>query len=247
MHRPASVDVVASLFAATATKAGLFVFLPLMFSGLSWGQPQQRWNIAAGGTYTTSVRLLSADGSRTKIFGLNYGAGVELRWQPSWSDVQFGIAADRMQVSASYPYMVRSGGGVVSVPAEEGYEFFSIALSGLFVFPFSTDAVQVYAGGGGGFYWGRRKSTIAGVEQALQNEPTGAGIHALLGADFRVWSGFCFRSEIKFRDPQFDSENVFPQAEVYCNGVRILLPTIPERTTVNLNGVMYGIGFVAEL
>ena len=42
MPRPASVDVVASLFAATATKAGLLISILLKCSGFSWGRLQQR-------------------------------------------------------------------------------------------------------------------------------------------------------------------------------------------------------------
>jgi hypothetical protein len=36
-------------------------------------------------------------------------------------------------------------------------------------------------------------------------------------------------------------------AEVEYNEVRILLPTIPERTTANLNKVLYSIGLVVDL
>ena len=73
MHRPASVDVVASLFAATATKAGLFISLLPMCSGLSREQP-------LGGIQRSSHSTV--DDSRTDH-------GESLR-----GDVQFGLVAD---------------------------------------------------------------------------------------------------------------------------------------------------------
>ena len=57
MHRPASVDVVASLFAATATKAGLFISILLMCSGLAGD------NRSRGGIQRSSH--FAADDSRT--------------------------------------------------------------------------------------------------------------------------------------------------------------------------------------
>jgi hypothetical protein len=73
------------------------------------------------------------------------------------------------------------------------------------------------------------------------------GIHVLTGLDFSLTSILRIRSELKFRDPQFDVRNTFNQSSVVYDGVRIRLDQNPATTRINLNGIAYSAGLVLSI
>jgi opacity protein-like surface antigen len=124
----------------------------------------------------------------------------------------------------------------------DGYRMYSAELLGLFRMPFSTRKVGFYAGGGGGFVYGERRLSVAGVQATSLESDLAFGIHVLFGIEYFLSETISFRGEFHFRDPQIAVKNVFPQDRVVSHGITYYLPTEPFYSKINLNGNVYSFG-----
>lgn len=124
----------------------------------------------------------------------------------------------------------------------DGYRIYGIELLGLFRMPFSTQTVGFYAGGGGGFVYGDRRLSIAGVQATSLKSDLAFGIHVLFGIEYFLLETVSLRGEFHFRDPQIAVRNAFPQDRVVSHGITYYLPTEPFDSKINLNGNVYSFG-----
>jgi hypothetical protein len=122
---------------------------------------------------------------------------------------------------------------------EDGYRMFPIELSGYFIIPVSTEKFKLYIGGGGGVYWGERIRNFSIASSEPVNRPLNFGIHVLSGLEYFVREQFSIRGEMKFRDPQFDTESQYTTDRITVNGLTYALSTQPFKSKVNLDGIVF--------
>jgi opacity protein-like surface antigen len=233
-------------------KARALWFVAIGFLLFGFRADAGEFSIAPAGSYTTSTRFLYDVGlpdfsSSDRYFSLNFGLGVDIRYNLNFNDVYLGISAEEIRAIESSFNALRTNGELYFVPYQEGYIVYPIEVSGYFILPFSTDFFKVYVGGGVGEYFGERMYSVAGVTAPTINSPSGFGIHVSAGTDIRLAPFIAIRAEMKFRDPQFDSENKFEQSKVQYEDISIKLDQTPTTTRINLNGITYCVGFVFTL
>ncbi len=208
-------------------------------------------SVAFKGSYTTSARFLyNVDKPDqfldSKYFSSIFGFGGSVRANFD-GDFAVGISTGKIKFAESSIVQYIIGGDQVLVPVNEGFVLYPVELSGYFFLPFSTDHFRVYLGGGVGAYFGERNYSIGAESMHAENSPSGFGIHVLTGVEFAIFPKVMLQSELKFRDPQFDSVNKFQHASTIVNGTVIPLSTSPETTRVNVNGITYTLSIAYTL
>lgn len=148
-----------------------------------------------------------------------------------------------VQLHAEYVSGRSSRSDQVGTVEKNGFDVWLLEADAVFTLPFSTRRFQMYVGGGGGMYLGRRIHSIAGVSAETVSSTPAVGIHVLVGAEYMLTEHLAVRADIIFRDPQISVENRFPQERVLSNGVEYPLRDEPFRSHINLNGNVYSLGW----
>jgi opacity protein-like surface antigen len=125
---------------------------------------------------------------------------------------------------------------------KDGFSMVGLELLGLFRLPFSSSTFALYTGGGGGFVYGERSYSIAGVEAETLDKDLSFGIHVLIGLEYFFRENLSLRGEFHFRDPTITSEDVFRQETIQANGILYTLPTTAFPSKINLDGNVYSLG-----
>ena len=171
------------------------------------------YTINFNSSYITSSKLFyspnnSNDFLRSQYHALDniFGVGVELRRTFEESIVQVGIGVEFISTRESF------SNPISSTKAEHGYDGFSvfpIEFTGYAAVPFNSETVHMYIGGGAGLYIGRRNYEYEGVVSQTISQKAGYGIHIVSGIEYMLSQKIALLSEVKFRDIQFETTNVF--------------------------------------
>ncbi len=225
-----------------ATLLGLLVVIP---GGRLICQDGE-FSIIVKGNYTTSSEIFpnpnASDAfARSQSFLVEGtpGYGVEVKYRIPQSLVAIGASVEYLQASPVRTVAVAFRQGV---QVEDGYRVFPLELTGYFIIPFSTRTFQVFIGGGAGMYIGHRTYTLAGVEAPTVDSEPGYGIHVVAGLSYGFGDWFSITGEMKFRDLQFASTNVFPAPRINYGGAVLNVSTEPFESKIHTDGVVFQIG-----
>ena len=161
-----------------------------------------------------------------------YAGGYRLTLYPSVA----------LQLHAEFVSARSSRRDQVGTVVDNGFDVWLLEANAVFTLPFSTRRFQMYVGGGGGMYFGRRLHSIAGIQAETVTSTPAFGIHVLVGAEYFLTERLAARTDIIFRDPQISVENRFPQKSVMSHGVEYPLRDEPFLSYINLNGNVYSLG-----
>lgn len=159
--------------------------------------------------------------------------------------LQYGFAMSsisRLQVSFEYLSGSETSYDNYDTEIVDGFRMYGVELSGIFLLPISGKRFLMYIGGGGGAYWGTREYAIAGHFARAPASNVSFGILTVFGLEYRVLPPFSVKLELRFRDPQIDTENAFGRPTIDVRGVTYHLPTRPFPSKVNVNGNVYSLG-----
>ncbi len=207
------------------------------------------YSLGVTGSYTNSSRLYnkpdaSDEISRNQYLSLDgiFGVGFDVRRTFSESRIEIGLAVEYLRKIENFS----SRYGALSIPSQTGYWTLPIELSGYFIIPFSTVDLRLYIGGGAGVYIGQRTYSIAGQSAETISSKPGFGIHVVTGMEYNILPWFGIRSEVKFRDLQFESTHQFTSPSVVYQGVTVPLSQAPARSRVNVDGMLLDAGIVVR-
>ena len=165
-----------------------------------------------------------------------FGYGAELRYRFPESNLALGISTD----------FIRSRGSSTLngtlIPTQDGYTAVPVEMTGYFIIPLSGEYFGVYMGGGAGVYFGNRTYSIAGVEAATVSNTPGFAIHVLGGISYRFWGSFRGTFEMKFRDLQFQSVDVFNTRVIRYRDTIVQVSTQPFTSRVETDGIVLQVG-----
>lgn len=159
--------------------------------------------------------------------------------------LQYGFAMSdisRLQVAFEYLYGSETSYDNYNTEIVDGFRMYGVELSGIFLLPVSGKRFMIYIGGGGGAYWGTREYSLAGLFARAPASNLSFGILTIFGLEYRVLPPLSLKLELRFRDPQIDTENEFGQPTLDVQGVTYHLPTRPFPSKVNVNGNVYSLG-----
>lgn len=216
---------------------------------LNVSRAQERTNsVELFGTFIGSSKLFhhpedSDELVRSQFLPLNdiFSAGVDVRHIIEDLRIQVGVSVEYISKTDVISIPLSSSG---SVPVRDGFTAIPVELSGYFFIPLGDEKLRFYMGGGGGAYFGTRRYTFAGAEAVPVERNIGYGIHVLSGAQYALGEAVSLRSELKFRDVQFETTNRFEQLSATYLGRTILLDQTPLRSRINIDGMTLTLGLV---
>ncbi len=206
------------------------------------------YSVSLFGTFTSSSKLFHHPDDpdqiiRSQFLPLDdiFSAGIDIRRSIENLRIRIGLSAEYISTSDLISVPLSPSG---SIPVEDGFTAVPVELSGYFMIPFGDESIQFYMGGGGGLYFGARKYRFGDAEAATVARSTGAGIHVLSGVEYAIKPSLSLRSEIKFRDVQFETTNRFERSSTTYLGRTILLDQSPLPSRVNIDGLTVHLGIV---
>ncbi|TAK57550.1 MAG: hypothetical protein EPO24_09785 [Bacteroidetes bacterium] len=224
----------------TIIKAAMMVFCFTMLHA-----QERSYTVSIHGSITTSSRLFfnpyDADEiSRNQSLPINgvWGIGIDFRRTLKGNSLYIGLSAEYLKVRERLEIQDSNGAIVI---ADDGYVAFPVELTGYFCIPFNSESFRMYMGGGVGAYFGERLYAYASfVSQVVERKP-GFGIHVLSGFEVDLLPFLVLRSEVKFREVQFESTNVFPQP-TYVSGTPLPNDNLPFRSRISIDGILVNAG-----
>jgi len=217
---------------------GIFLFA-LFFHSLALAQDKP-YSLSISGSYSTSSELfynIDDPNQADQFLAIDdiFGFGVDVRRRIGGDEVQVGLSIEYLSKLEPYVQPAMTD----SIGFADGFTAIPIELTGYFVIPFSSDRVQLYMGGGAGLYLGSRQYHYGNErEQTLERKP-GFGIHILSGIQYSLNPSFALRSEVKFRNVQFETTDMIPTPSA---GYLTFLQQTSSR--VMIDGMTFTLGVV---
>jgi hypothetical protein len=224
---------------------GICLLVLMVVATFSASAQDHPFTVAVGGSLSTSSELFphtdnSDETIRNQFLPLDdlFGVSLDIRRQFDAIGIQMGLSVEYVSKTESSTLPISSAR---SVPVADGFTVVPIELTGYFTIPIGNEMFRVYMGGGGGVYVGTRTYTIATANALTVSRTAQAGIHVLGGFEYACSPMLVIRSEIKFRDVQFETVNQFEQLYVPYRGTIVTLDQQPLASRVSINGMVLGL------
>jgi len=231
-------------------RTSLHIAIVLLIGALPTLAQDNLYDLTLLGSFTTSSKLFhhpdDADEIiRSQFVSLDniFGVGFDLRRAIEPFSVQLGLSVEYLSKTESFDFPTS---GSRTIPVKDGYTTIPIELSGYFFIPIGDEHIRFYMGGGGGTYIGRRHYEYAGTRAATVEQHVGFGIHILSGLLYRLAPRLSLRSELKFRDVQFETVNKFTQQSIFFRGTPLYLDQEPFASRVNIDGMALTLGLAVH-
>lgn len=206
---------------------------------------EHRYSVWAFGSLTTSSKVFynSDDPDqflRGRFFSIDnvISGGIDIRRNLEPLGLQIGLGIEYLSTSERFDVP----DGAQTIPVSDGFTALPVELSGYFTIPIGSEKLLFYMGGGGGVYIGSRQYTYAEVRAETIRRSLGVGIHIVSGAEYRFSGSVAIRSEIKFRDVQFETTNRFPKSTAVIGNRVVILPQESLSSRINIDGMNLALG-----
>ncbi len=156
-----------------------------------------------------------------------------------WNNfVLAGISTEYLQASELL-YSVRAlvNNFPRTLQVDETFYLYPVEILGYYVFPFSRDWFSAYMGAGVGIYYGKYERKIFNLKSESKISRLDYGILVSAGADINLIHNLSLKLEMKFRDPQLEFKNTFPETQTTFNGNNIQLFEKTFYTKINVDGI----------
>jgi hypothetical protein len=221
----------------------------LLFTvGMSAESPAQTYtnSISVFGSYTTSSKLFHHPFASDDLLRGSYlpldnilSGGADLRHTIDVLRIRIGLSAEIISTETDFSIPADSAH---TIPGTDGFTAIPLELSGYFSFPVGSDVLHLYMGGGGGMYIGSRRYTYAGAVAPSISRKPGFGIQVLTGFEYDILPRVTLRSELKFRDIQFETSNQFGTTSTIYQGMAVVLNQEPFSSKIHIDGITLHLG-----
>ena len=204
-------------------------------------------SVSVFGTFTTSSKLFRNPDAADELLRDEFlpidgivSAGIDVRRMIEPLRLEFGLSVEylaRQDASTLVP-----PGSSKPVPVADGYRVVPVELSAWFPIPIGNESFRVMMGGGGGMYIGTRRYEVAGAEAATVDRTIGYGIHIASSLEISITPLVLVRTDVKFRDIQFQTVNAFTSGSTLFEGRAVTLDTTPFSSRVNIDGMTLDVG-----
>lgn len=205
------------------------------------------YSLAVVGTFTTTSKLFynptaSDDLLRGQYLGIDniFGGGINIRYELPAIHSAVGVSAEFLTRTQEITFLP----SVLSLTASDGFSVIPLECTGYFYIPVGGDALRFYMGGGLGMYLGTRKYEFPGATAETVDRTTGYGIHILTGLEYDLDQRISLRSEVKFRNAQFETVNQFHQPSITYNNTVIPLDQRPFPSRIAVDGMGIALALV---
>src|SRR5690554_1087944 len=230
----------------------LLLILSLLMLTSSYPQLNgKKFSVGVHAVYTTTAKVyLNPNSSditlRNQFFLLEdiFNPALDIRYRLS-EPLILGLNIEYMtKAEFGSPLRVFVNNTVATINVEEGFRLIPVELSLHYLLPFSGEKFKFLMGGGGGFYFGKHIRNIGDAEVESIKRETAFGIHVSITMEYFLRDNIGLRTEMKFRDPQFNLTNRYTKDEVNLNGNTVILTQKNFNSKINVDGVTFILGAV---
>jgi hypothetical protein len=220
----------------------LWILFTLVLCSAEAPAQEHPYSAAVFGSFTTSSKLFPHPNDVDEFISNQFlpldnifSAGIDIRRSLEPLRIQIGISVEYISKSESFSTLPDSEGNTIA--SQDGFTAIPVELSGYFPVPVGGEKIQMYIGGGAGVYFGSRHYAYAGSPSVSVEHKTGVGIQILSGVEYMIGRSVSLRSEVKFRNVQFETTNQFTRTvTVYQNSV-VSLSQEPMASRINIDGM----------
>jgi len=109
--------------------------------------------------------------------------------------------------------------------------------------PFSDETFDYVIGGGFGIYFSDMKREIGDIKSIVKNKKIFYGIQTYASVGAKLYSFLKTYFEMKFRDPELIFKNKFQKVKGIWNGAEVKVLKDEFYSKINVNGLLFSIGF----
>lgn len=231
----------------------IFLLIILFFlSQISYSQYNgNKFSLGINAVYTTTAKVYLNPNSSDQTLRNNYfllediiNPSMDFRYRLS-NPLIIGVNVEYMTKTASgSPLRVFINNSVSTIEVEEGFKLIPIELSLFYLLPFSTESFKFLMGGGGGYYFGEHIRKFGDAEVESVEREAAFGIHVSISMEYLIRDNIGIRTEMKFRDPQFNLTNRYTKERVNLGETVISLTQNQFDSKVNVDGVTFVLGAI---
>jgi len=180
-------------------------------------------NIFRGFSLNISMNYVSSgtillNPSSTDIFERNstlefrggYGYGATLK-KRIFDDIFIGISTEYLKIQDDQLVAIlENEEDYVRARLTESVEVIPVEVSAYFNIPRFVNNLDIYVGGGAGFYFGNRTEKMLGMETSTISKTPLFSLNVLFGAEYFIDKNVSFNLEMKVRDGKFRVHNQYP-------------------------------------
>lgn len=210
----------------------LFLLILLSFTVNIYPQEFSFKNILSNFCFTTSLNYVSSatillNPNSSNIFEkyasdeLNggYGYGFTLKRRIFNDDIFIGVSTEYIKITdEELVFALENEKDYQLARVSEKLEMFPVELSMYFNIPRVVENLNVYLGGGAGFYFGSRTRKMLGMESTMISKSPMFSLNVLFGAEYILDNHFSINLEMKVRDGKYKVHSSFPTDNVILDG-----------------------------
>lgn len=226
----------------------IFIFL----IGYSFSHAQfngKNFSLGINAVYTTSAKVYLNPNSSDVTLRNNYFL-LEDILNPAF-DIRYRLT-DPLIIGLNIEYMTKAefgsnlrvfiGNTLTAIEVEEGFNLIPIEVSLYYILPFSTNKFKFLMGGGGGYYFGEHIRKFGNAEVESVKRDVAFGIQVSVSMEYLLRENIGIRTEMKFRDPQFNLTNKYTKESVNYNGETVRLLQESFDSKINVDGITFILG-----
>ncbi len=216
--------------------------------------PDWTSSLTLRGSYTSSSKLfLNPNASSSELRAQHDvledvpGVGIELRFKKRESDFFLSLTFDALMKVRRSTQVVTNVSPHQFLPFEDGYLIVPVELTGNVYVPLGSETMRLSMGGGVGAYYAERLLKLGDTRAPSTTYFVGYGIHVRGNFEYRLFRSTYMYFEMRFRDPEVEVTNRFPEGGVSYRGARFPLPANDIKSKINVDGIAFGIGITVEI
>ncbi|MCX6151772.1 MAG: hypothetical protein NTX22_14710 [Ignavibacteriales bacterium] len=232
-------------------KINLSIFLIIVLLPLGTLKAQfsyELFNISLNGNYTTSAKIyLNPNSSDIDLKNRSnpvediLSPSIDLRYAFT-EEIYFGLEIEYLKKVGTQVLTVLGTGGTKSISIEDGFKVIPIELSLYYLLPFSSEKFKFLIGGGAAYYYGSHIRKFGDEEISNVKRDFAYGIQVSATADYFVLNFLSIRTEMKFRDPEFEITSKYNKSTVNYKGETIRIYQEKFDSKINIDGVTFILG-----
>jgi hypothetical protein len=148
-----------------------------------------------------------------------YGYGFSVKRRIFNDDIFIGVSTEYIKITDDQlSTLLENDFDYEKVRVTETVEMIPVELSVYFNIPRIIDNLNVYLGGGGGFYFGDRTRKMVQMETETVSKSPLFSLNVLFGAEYLLDEHFTLNLEMKVRDGKYRVQSRFPTNNVTLDG-----------------------------
>jgi len=208
MKKPFYIFITVLVLLIAAEGHSQNIILKNLFSGFSLNVSMNYVSSATILLNTNSSDIFERNSTVQLKGGYGYGAALKKKL---FDDIYIGISTEYLKITDNeLSTVLENETDFVRARVTETVEIVPVELSAYFNIPRFVDNLNIYLGGGFGFYFGKRTERMLSMDtKTISNDPL-FSLNVIFGLEYFVDKNLSVNAEMKVRDGKFKIHNQYP-------------------------------------